>query len=139
MPTTIDIPAAFKGAIMGGVAAGLLDVGLYFAAGAFGADFAFKHPENMGGLPELLFFQPMVNCVMAALAATAVLWGLTKFAGENAWPAFLAVSTVVFVGMGFASVWALNDPTAIATLEIMHIPATIGIVGGMYRMGVRRS
>lgn len=53
MASVIDFKGAERGALIGGV-----------TAGAIGADFKPAHPEAMGGMTVLPFFQPMINDII---------------------------------------------------------------------------
>jgi len=133
----IRLGGAIKGALIGGVAAGVLNVGLYFVGAAMGADYKPKTPETLGGLEVLPAFQPLLICLIAAVASSVLLAILTKVAPTKAWPLYLAASVVVFLLEFYAPFWAFADMTTIVVLEVMHVPATIGIVGGIYALGVR--
>jgi membrane protein YdbS with pleckstrin-like domain len=117
------------------VAAGILDVGLYFVGKAFGAKLQVAQ-HGSAAMAPIPPFMPMVNCVMGALVAAAVMAALVRFAGENAWRIFLGVAVVVFVLFSTLPVVMLPaDTLSVVFLEIMHIPAVIGIVGGIRRFG----
>ena len=134
----IDVKGAAKGAGIGGVSAGVIGVALYFAFAAMGANFRPKDPAAMGGLEVLPFFQPVVVCLIATAVAIGVVALLSKVTPDKAWTAFLGVAAVVFAGEGYAPFWAFDDAMTIAALETMHVPATLGIVGGIWYFGVRR-
>lgn len=126
--------AIFKGALIGGVAAGILDVGLYFVGKASGATYLIV---QQGSAPVTVPpFQPMVNCVMGALVAAALMSALVKFTGESAWKIFINVAGVVFALFFALPLLMLpGDTLSIVFLEIMHVPAAIGIMGGIRRFG----
>ena len=69
MASVIDFKGAARGALLGGVAAGVVCIALYFVGAAIGADYKTAHPEAMGGIAVLPFFQPMINCIMAAVVS----------------------------------------------------------------------
>lgn len=129
---TIDLKAAAKGAAIGGLAAGFIGVGIYFVASAMGATFKPRDPAAMGGLELLPPFQPLVICIIATVVALGLLTGLVKFAGDKAWPIFLGFAALAFLGEAYAPFWAFTDMKTIVALEIMHLPATIGILGGIH-------
>jgi len=133
MAASLDIKAAAKFGYLGGTAAGLIGVGLYYVGLAMGATFRPKNPEDMGGLEMLLPFQPLLNCLVAATLALGILALLHKLTPARAWPIFVRVAVVAFVLEGYAPFWAFDDTTTIVILEFMHIPATIGIVWGLGR------
>lgn len=132
MSHTIDLKAGAKAAGIGGVAAGAVCVAIYFAAAAMGADFKPKDPQAMGGMEVLPFFQPMLNCVIAAVVSIGLMALLVKLTGPRAWPIFVVVAVVVFVVELYMPFWAFADMKTIAALEIMHVPATLGVVGGFF-------
>jgi hypothetical protein len=130
--TTFRTATIWKGALSGGVLAGVLNVGLFFAAKASGAKLVMT-PKSGPPMP-IPPFMPMVNCVMGAVVAAAVLTGLVKLLGERAFRVFLGVAALVFIGYAALPVMALGgDTTSIVFLELMHVPAAIGIVGGIWR------
>lgn len=133
----VRLGGAIKGALIGGVAAGVVNVGLYFVGAALGADYKPKDPAALGGLEVLPAFQPLLICVIAAVASCVFLAIASKVTPTKAWPLYLVASVVVFLLEFYAPFWAFADMTTIVMLEIMHLPATIGIVGGVYAMGVR--
>lgn len=137
MAGAIDLKGAARGALIGGVAAGVICIALYFVGAAIGADFKPAHPEAMGGMTVLPFFQPMINCVIAALVSIGVVALLNKVAPAKAWTIYLVVAAVVFVLEFFAPFWGFADTKTILILELMHLPPTLLIVGGIYRMGVK--
>ena len=125
-----------KGALLGGVGAGVLCVVLYFIGAALGADFKPKDPAMMGGLQVLPPFQPMINCLIAATVSIGLLALLNKVATSKAWTIYLGVAAVVFIAEIFAPFWAFADMKTIVVLELMHFPAAIGVVFGIYRFGM---
>lgn len=50
MSTEIDLKGVATGAILGGVGAGVVCVGLYFGGAAIGATYAPRDPASMGGM-----------------------------------------------------------------------------------------
>jgi hypothetical protein len=125
----------FRGALIGGIAAGVLNIGLFFVGKAAGAKFLLTQP----GSPELVPippYQPMVNCVLGAVVAAAVMTGLTKVAGKKAWSVFVGVAAAVFLLFFTFPIKMLpGDTLSIVFLEIMHVPAAIGIMVGIWRFG----
>lgn len=57
----------------------------------------------------------------------------------KAWTIYLAVAVVVFLAEFYAPFWAFADMKTIVTLELMHLPAALGVMGGIYRFGVNKS
>ncbi len=124
--------AAFKGAMIGGAAAGVVNLSIFFAFGAAGAAYMM----DQGGQPmKIPLVMPFASTMMAALAASGVLAALLKFAPQKAWTVFLGVSVLVFLAYGALPVMALDagDTLGIVSLELMHVVAALGIVGGMRR------
>jgi len=137
MAGVIDFKGAARGAIGGGVVAGVICIALYFVGAAIGADFKPMHPEAMGGLAVLPFFQPMINCVIAALVSIGLVALLGKVAPAKAWNIYLGVAVVVFLLEAYAPFWAFADMKTIFILELMHLPPTLLIVGGIYKLGLK--
>ncbi|MES2641117.1 MAG: DUF6069 family protein [Myxococcota bacterium] len=132
MNTTLDVKAAAKGAALGGFVAGVVCVGIYFLAAAIGADFRPRDPAAMGGMEVLPFFQPMVNCLIAAVVSIVLVAILAKLAGTRAWSIYVGIAVAVFLVELYLPFWAFADMKTIAALELMHVPATLGVVGGIY-------
>jgi len=133
---TIEMKGVARGALLGGVGAGVVCVVLYFIGASMGADFKPKDPAMMGGLQVLPPFQPMINCLIAAVVSIGLLALLNKVAASKAWTIYLGVAAVVFIGEIFAPFWAFADLKTIVVLELMHFPAAIGVVFGIYRFGI---
>jgi hypothetical protein len=133
--STFRTGGIFKGALIGGIAAGVLNIGLFFVGKAAGAKFLLTEPGSAELIP-IPPYQPMVNSVMAAIVAAAVMAGLAKVAGEKAWKIFLGVAAAVFLLFFTFPIKMLpGDTLSIAFLEIMHVPTAIGIMGGIWRYG----
>jgi hypothetical protein len=135
MSTTIDLKGVARGALLGGVGAGVVCIALYFVGAAVGADFKPMHPEAMGGMTVLPPFQPMINCVLAAVVSIAVVALLKKVAPAKAWNIYLGIAVVVFLIELYMPFWAFADLKTILTLEAMHLPPTLAIVGGIKKFG----
>jgi len=131
MNTTLDVKAAVKGAALGGFGAGVVCVGIYLLAAAIGADFKPRDPAAMG-MEVLPYFQPMVTCLVATAVSIGLVALLAKLAGTRAWSIYVGVSVAVFLVELYLPFWAFADMRTIAALELMHVPATLGIVGGVY-------
>src|SRR5690349_4552014 len=108
MSSTIDIKAAAKGALLGGLAAGFVCIVIYFAAAAAGADFRPRDPATMG-MEVLPFYQPLLNCLIAALVSVGLLALLKKVAGDKAWTIYLGIAGVVFLLELYPPFWAFAD------------------------------
>ena len=94
-------------------------------------------PEEMGGMTVLPPFQPMVNCVLAAVVSIGVVTALKKFAPAKAWSIYLGVAVFVFLVELYMPFWAFADMKTILTLELMHVPPTLLIVGGIKKFGFK--
>lgn len=136
MNSKINMKGAAIGALVGGVSAGVLNTVVYFVANSMGADFKPRNTERMAVLP---FSQPMIICLIAAVVSIGLLALLKKFAPARAWTIYLGIAAVVFLIEVYMPVWAFADMKTILALELMHVPATIGIIGGIYKMGLSRS
>ena len=132
---SIELKGVAKGALLGGVAAGAICVALYFVGAAIGADFKPKDPAMMGGMTVLPPFQPMINCIIAAVVSIGLVALLSKIAPAKAWNIYVGVAVLVFVLELFAPFWAFADMKTILTLELMHVPAALGVVLGIRRFG----
>ena len=132
---SIDLKGVAKGALLGGVGAGVLCVALYFVGAAIGADFKPKDPAMMGGMAVLPPFQPMINCIIAAVVSIGLVALLSKIAPAKAWNIYVGVAVLVFVLELFAPFWAFADMKTIVILELMHVPAALGVVLGIRRFG----
>lgn len=137
MAKLIEIKGAAKGALLGGFAAGAVCIGFYFAGAAAGATFHPKDPAAMGGMEVLPFFQPMVNCLIAGVLSLGVVALLGKVAPGKAWSIYLGIAVVVFLIEAYMPFWAFDDLKTIVTLELMHLPPTVLIVGGIARFGLK--
>jgi hypothetical protein len=125
----------FKGALIGGIAAGVLNIGLFFVGKAAGAKFLLTQ-SGSAELAPIPPYQPMVNCVMGAIVAAAIMTGLTRVAGDKAWSVFVGVAAAVFLLFFTFPIKMLpGDTLSIVFLEIMHVPAAIGIMGGIWLVG----
>lgn len=135
MSTTIDLKGVAKGALLGGVGAGVVCIALYFVGAAIGADFKPKDPAAMGGLEVLPPFQPMINCVMAAVVSIIVVAILKKVAPAKAWNIYVGIAVLVFLVELYMPFWAFADLKTIVTLELMHVPPSLAIVLGIKKFG----
>ena len=125
----------FEGAALAGAAAGVVNVALYFVGSALGAAYLVAPPG--GGAPEPIpFFMPFVMSLVPSLIGGAVLFGLTKVAGERAWPIFLGVMGLAFVAMLPGPVVQLHDDlVATVVLEVMHVVLVLAVFVGIRRFG----
>lgn len=137
MAKEIALKGAAQGALLGGLIAGVICIALYFVGSAIGADFKPAHPEAMGGMTVLPFFQPMINCLIAGVVSLGLVALLSKVAPAKAWNIYLGVAVVVFLAEAYAPFWGFTDLKTILILELMHIPPTLLIIGGISRMGLK--
>jgi hypothetical protein len=84
----------FKGALIGGAAAGVVNVALFFVGKAVGASFVSMQGGNEMEVPP---FMPMFNCRLAAVFAAVVRGLLIRLTGEGAWVMLLRVAVAVCV------------------------------------------
>ncbi|MCO4771020.1 MAG: hypothetical protein KDA24_13380 [Deltaproteobacteria bacterium] len=125
----------FKGAAIGGAAAGIANIILYFIGGAAGAEYLMPQPGSgeLGAIPVPM---PFMMSLVPSLLGGAVLVALTKFAGEKAWTIFLAIMGLAFLMMAPGPVMQMGeDTTAIVVLEVMHVVAVLGTWFGISRFG----
>jgi hypothetical protein len=134
---SLQLGPAAKGAFIGGFVAALVCIGIYFVAQAMGATFVPRDPATLG-MQVLPFYQPMINCMLAAAVSVAILALLVRIAPARAWTIYLVIAAIVFLGELYAPWWAFTDMKTILALELMHVPATVGVVGGIDRFGRRR-
>ncbi|MBL8915109.1 MAG: hypothetical protein JNM17_30675 [Archangium sp.] len=135
MSTNVDMKGVAKGALLGGLGAGVVGIALYFVGAALGADFKLKDPASMGGVEVMPPYQPLVPCLMAAVASIIVVAILKKVAPARAWNIYVGIAVVVFLLELYFPFTAFADLKTILTLEVMHIPASLGIVLGIKKFG----
>ncbi len=58
-------------------------------------------------------------------------------APAKAWNIYLGVAVVVFLLEAYAPFWGFTDLKTILILELMHVPPTLLIVGGISRLGLK--
>ena len=131
----IELKGVAKGALLGGVAAGAVCTALYFVGVAIGADFKPKDPAMMGGMAVLPPFQPMINCIIAGVISIGLVALLSKIAPAKAWNIYVGVAVVVFGLELLPPFFAFADLKTIIILELMHVPAALGVVLGIRRFG----
>lgn len=133
--TGFSSSGVFKGALIGGAVASVLNTALFFVGRAAGAAYLAMQPGASEAMP-IPVVMPTVSTMIASVAAAAILLGLLRVAPARGWTIFLTVSAVVFVAYGAMPVVMLGgDTVAIVCLELMHVVAAIGIVGGIARFG----
>lgn len=135
MSTNIDMKGVAKGALLGGLGAAVICIGLYFIGAAIGADFKPKDPASMGGVEVMPPYQPLVPCLMAAVVSIIVVAILKKVAPAKAWNIYLGIAVLVFLLEIYLPFTAFADLKTILTLEAMHVPASLGIVFGIKKFG----
>ena len=134
MPSPQFVPSAtFKGGLIGAVGAGVVNIGIYFAALAAGAGYQIESGGQQMTIPP---FMPMVNSLGAGLIGPAILLGVCRLAPEKAWTIFLGISALVFAGFGAMPCLMLsNDTVGIVSLEVMHVVTVVGVLGGIWKHG----
>ncbi|UCH24906.1 MAG: hypothetical protein JSV66_13270 [Trueperaceae bacterium] len=68
------------------------------------------------------------------LVASVAFWALTRFLPRTARTAFLALSALVYIAFFFGPFQAATDTLTTWTLELMHLGATVPIVGMLLRV-----
>ena len=124
-----------KGAAIGGVAAGVINVILYFGGGAAGAEYMMMSPgaTELAPIPVAM---PFILSLVPALIGGGVLIGLTKVVPDKAWTVFLGLCAVAFIVMLAGPPMQMADDTAaIVSLELMHIVAVAGAIVGIHKLG----
>ncbi len=124
-----------KGAAIGGAAAGVLNVIVYFAGGAVGAEYLMM-PPGATELAPIPVGMPFVLSIVPALIGGGVLIGLTKVVPDHAWKIFLGLCAIAYVVMlGGPPMQMADDTTAIVFLEVMHVVAVAGAIVGIRKFG----
>ncbi len=122
-----------KGAAIGGAAAGVLNVILYFGGGAAGAEYMMMSP-GATELAPIPIAMPFILSLVPALIGGGLLIGLTKFVPDNAWRIFLGLCAAAYIVMLAGPPLQLSeDTTAIVFLELMHVVAVAGPIVGIRR------
>ena len=130
-----QIGGVFKGALAGGVAAGVANVALYFVGGAMGAKYMMLQPgaTEMAPIP---FAMPFEMRVGPALVGASLFAALLKFMPAMAWRAFLGASALAYLLMLPGPFMQMNgDMAAIVTLELMHVVLVAAVLGGISKLG----
>jgi hypothetical protein len=130
----VNIKGAFVGSILGGAIASVINIGLYFVGQAIGANYI---PNDTSAFAVLGFQQAVVIGMIAAVMGFLVFAALTKIAKDKAWPAFLAISALVFAVEIYFPFASFADGKTILILELMHVPVAVLIVLGI-RKGSQR-
>jgi hypothetical protein len=133
--SNFTISGVFKGAAIGGAIGGVGNVLLYLAGGAAGAAYLMAPPG--GGEPAPIpLAMPFIMTLVPGLLGAAILAGLLKFVPARAWTIFLVISALVFLAMLPGPVMQMGDDTvAVVVLEIMHLVAAAGVIGGIHTLG----
>ena len=124
-----------KGAAIGGAAAGVLNVILYVAGGAAGAEYMMM-PPGATELAPIPIAMPFILSLVPALIGGGVLIGLTKVVPDLAWKVFLGLCTVAYIVMlAGPPLQMAEDTAAIVSLELMHVVAVAGAIVGIHKFG----
>ena len=124
-----------KGAAIGGAAAGVLNVILYVAGGAAGAEYMTMQPgaTELAPIPVAM---PFILSLVPALIGGGVLIGLTKVVPDKAWKVFLGLCAVAYIVMlAGPPMQMAEDMAAIVSLELMHVVAVAGAIVGIHKFG----
>jgi hypothetical protein len=131
-PTTFRIPRAVLGGVLGGVAAGIVNVPIYFLGKALGATYI---PADTSYFPVLPWFHLVVPSIVAGIGASVVVAGVALVAKKRAWAIYLVISALVFLAYLIPPFHAFGDPLTVATLQVSHVSAAALILGGIYAFG----
>ena len=124
-----------KGAAIGGAAAGVLNVILYVAGGAAGAEYMMM-PPGATDLAPIPIAMPFILSLVPALLGGGVLIGLTKVVPDKAWKVFLGLCAVAYLVMlAGPPLQMAEDTAAIVFLELMHVVAVAGAIVGIHKFG----
>ena len=124
-----------KGAAIGGAAAGILNVILYVAGGAAGAEYMMMQPgaTELAPIPVAM---PFLMSLVPGLLGGGVLIGLTKVVPDKAWKVFLGLCAVAYIVMlAGPPMQMAEDMAAIVSLELMHVVAVAGAIVGIHKFG----
>lgn len=123
--------------LIAGLAAGVANLIVFFAAQALGAPFLVPMGPGAPAMP-LPFVAVVVSSTIPALGAAFLYWALGRFAGARATTIFIAIAAV----LGLASLGApLTLPIDLFTrlaLAFMHIVAGVIISAGLVRSAPQR-
>jgi Family of unknown function (DUF6069) len=126
---------AFKGAVAGGVGAGVVNVGLYLAGGAMGAKYLMLAPGTTEAAP-IPIAMPFIMSLLPALVGGGVFAALLKFIPARAWTIFLGLSALGFVAMLPGPFLQMSgDTPAIVVLEAMHVVVVAAVLAGIHKLG----
>ncbi len=129
-----SIGNVFKAGLIGGIAAGILNFGVYFIGTALGAK--YMGDNGAGGLELIASYRAFYMSVIFSMVGAAVFAALIKIAPKKAWTIFLVLSVLFFLSMiPGPFVVVPNDLAASVALEVMHIVGAICVVGAMHRFG----
>ena len=123
-----------KGAAIGGTVAGVLNVILYVAGGAAGAEYMMMQPgaTELAPIPVAM---PFILSLVPELLGGGVLIGLTKVVPDKAWKVFLGLCAVAYIVMLGPPMQMAEDMAAIVSLELMHVVAVAGAIVGIHKFG----
>ena len=125
----------FKGALAGGLGAGVVNLGVYALGSALGAKYLVLPPDATQ-LEVVSMERCFLPSVVFALLAATVFAGLLKVTPAKAWKVFLCLAAVVYVLMIPGPFIAIvDDLTASIAFEVMHLVASAGIVLGIGKFG----
>ena len=125
-----------KGAALGGAAAGVLNVILYLAGSAAGAEYFMMQPGAAYGMVRPIpIAMPFILSLVPGLLGGGVLIGLTKVVPDKAWKVFLGLCAVAFLVMLAGCPPRQTNMAAIVSLELMHVVAVAGAIVGIHKFG----
>ena len=134
--TQTNMIGIFQGAIAGGLAAAFINLALYFAGNAMGAEYLITHPSS-GALEPLPIMMPVFGSVLPAMGAAFTLTSMIKVFGERAWFFFtIFTGLTVLLTLRFCfGLFHTSESISAITLCAMVVIGTALTVGGMYRWG----
>ena len=132
---TFSIAGIFKGGAIGGIVAGIVNVGVYVVGTSLGAKYLVV--ASATATPEQVTApRPFIMSVLFALVGASVLVGLVKLTPARAWTIFLVISGLFFASMIPGPFMVVpNDIPASVAFEVMHIVGAICVIGGISKFG----
>jgi len=129
-----SIGNVFKGGVIGGVAAGILNLVVYVVGTLLGAK--YLGDDGNGGLEVIALYRAFVMSVLFSLVGCALFAGLLKAAPAKAWTIWRVVAGLFFLSMVPGPfVVVPNDIAASVALEVMHVVGAICVVGAVAKFG----
>ena len=114
--------AIFKGAIVGGLFAAVINLVLFFGSAHLGGDILVMHPNSEEPI-QLPILMPLFGTLFLAMSAAFTLTTFLRYAPRIYWPLFLIVTAIVCTLLARLAVGAIlsNDPWSIAATAGMFV------------------